>query len=164
MSTAQPLFLNFNAPSLSEMTMITLYCLIHNEPITNAFPIEIDENKTVGILKEMIKLKKAPRSGYTADRLVLWRVNIPDTTALKELVLKDNKEKGVQELIPMWKISKVFPKELSEDCTHIIVVPPVQESNYGMSHCFSPWQISEEVFSYSTTCLRMFYRCRKAKV
>ena len=39
---------------------ITLFCLVLGEPASNAFPVEIDKNKTIGDLKELIKEKKTP--------------------------------------------------------------------------------------------------------
>ena len=110
--------------------MVTIFCLVHGEPVANAFPIEIDENKTIGTLKELIKLKKVPEfNDIAADKLRLWSVNIPvnDTSALEELVLENNEEKGVQELLPVKKINKVFTEEPADEQIHVIVERPPRD-------------------------------------
>ena len=108
--------------------MITLFCLVQDESITNVFSVKIPPTDTVDDLKELIKKKKAPEfDTIAADKLKLWKVNINIDNAsavLKDLVLENNEEKGVQELIPVKKIFKVFPEEPDEEHIHIIVERP----------------------------------------
>ena len=91
--------------------MFTIFCLVHGEPATNAFPIEIDENKTVGTLKKLIKSEKENDfHDIDANKLRLWSISISinDTSVLEELVLKNNKDNGVHELLPTDDIADVF--------------------------------------------------------
>jgi len=114
--------------------MFTLSCLVHGEPVENAFTVDIERSKTISYLRELIKEKKAPRfNDVAADELTLWAVSIPDddTAALEELVLENNKERGVQKLLPLRKISKVFPGKPADEYIHIIVERPL-----GMLHAF----------------------------
>ncbi|KAG0350128.1 hypothetical protein BGX24_008247, partial [Mortierella sp. AD032] len=37
---------------------LSLFCLVHGEATSNAFPVEIESTKTIGDLKELIKTKK----------------------------------------------------------------------------------------------------------
>ena len=107
--------------------MFTIFCLVHGEPATNAFPIEIDENKTVGTLKKLIKSEKENDfHDIDANKLRLWSVSIPvnDTSALEELVLENDKNNGVQELLPVKKIKNIFPDEPADEHIHIIVERP----------------------------------------
>jgi hypothetical protein len=107
--------------------MITIFCLIHGEPATSAFPVKILESDTVGDLKKLIKSENIPRfDDIAAHELKLWSVSIPvdNTSVLENLVLENNKEKGVQELLPVKKISKIFPDEPAEEHIHIIVERP----------------------------------------
>ncbi|KAF9310238.1 hypothetical protein BG003_008776, partial [Podila horticola] len=56
----------------------TLFCLVDGEATSNAFPIEIMPTKTIGHLKDLIKVKK-PNDfrDIDANNLTLWRVTIP---------------------------------------------------------------------------------------
>jgi Crinkler effector protein N-terminal domain len=113
------------------MTDIIIFCLVHGEPIANAFPVEIPRDGTIGTLKKLIKTEKTPEfNDIAADKLKLWSVNIPidDTAALEELTalekLENNEEKGIQELLPVKKIRKIFPNEPTEEHIHIIIERP----------------------------------------
>jgi hypothetical protein len=128
--------------------MNTLFCLVHGEPASKAFSVKVQKNDTVDDLKKLIKREKHPRfEDIAADELNLWAVSVPvdDTTALKELALENNKDKGIQELHPVKKISKVFPDEPPDEHIHVIVVPPfitvearidtkLQQSTYSASY------------------------------
>ena len=133
--------------------MVTLFHLVHGEPVENAFPVDIDKSKTVGVLKKLIKKEKAPDfDSVVADKLILWFVSIPvdDTTMLEELVLENNKKKGVQKLLPLRKISKVFPGKPADEHIHIIVErPPCMLHMFPLSFfCFV-------IFGYCSTELTM---------
>jgi hypothetical protein len=126
-SLSLPILPSLLSSNLSEMATTTLFCLVHGESITNAFPVKIPQADTVGDLKELIKLKKAPEfDTIAADKLMLWKVNIPtdNATALKELVLENNKEKGIQELLPLDDIAEAIPTPLKRHI-HIIIECPL---------------------------------------
>ncbi|CAG8645535.1 5837_t:CDS:2, partial [Paraglomus occultum] len=56
---------------------VTLFCLVHGDPTERAFPVDIEQNKTVGHLRDKIKKKKRPEfDDIAADKLILWAVEI----------------------------------------------------------------------------------------
>src|SRR5215203_847924 len=114
------------------MTDITIICVIHHETADRAFPVRIAEKLLIGDLKESIKEKRPDIfANVPAALLVLWKVNIPINNAnavLKDLVLENNEEKGVQELLPVKKIGKIFPDEPAEEHIHIVVAPPASKA------------------------------------
>jgi hypothetical protein len=60
---------------------IKLFCLVQKE--TTPFPVVINRDETVGDLKDAIKAKKAPElDSWAADKLRLWKVEIPDDRRL----------------------------------------------------------------------------------
>jgi hypothetical protein len=133
--------------------MFTLFCLVHGDPVENAFAIDIERSKTISHLRELIKEKKAPEfDSVVADKLILWSVSISvdDTTMLEELVLENNKEKGVQKLLPLRKISKVFPSKPADEHIHIIVERPPR-----MLHVFPLSFVCFVIFGYCSTGLTM---------
>ncbi|PKY24038.1 hypothetical protein RhiirB3_438443 [Rhizophagus irregularis] len=74
---------------------------------TNTFPIDIDGSKLVGHLKKAIKMEKQiDFADVDADKLRLWKVEIPDDhdDQLRSLSLQ-NKD----EVLATKKISKYFP-------------------------------------------------------
>ena len=55
---------------------ITLFCIVQGT--STPFPVDIDSNLSVGHLKDAIKAKKPNDfAGIDADRLRLWKVEIP---------------------------------------------------------------------------------------
>src|SRR3982074_2541963 len=91
----------------------TLFCVVRGEPARCTFAVDIDKNKLVSHLKELIKEKTQPEfDAVAADELTLWKVNIPDDDdvkdTLEQLVLEDNEESGVQVLHPSWDIQDYF--------------------------------------------------------
>ena len=94
-------------------TKITLICLVQGESSEHAFSVHTQMNTLIGDLKKLIKVEK-PNDfrDMDADKLKLWKVNIPedDDDALKNLTLED-KAKGILGLRPTWKILKAFPEE-----------------------------------------------------
>ncbi|KAF9912555.1 hypothetical protein EC991_009979 [Linnemannia zychae] len=59
---------------------ISLFCLVDGKAPSNAFPVKMESTKTVGSLKERIKIKKTPKFGDIAvDELTLCRISIPIT-------------------------------------------------------------------------------------
>ena len=65
--------------------MITLFCLLDGEAFRNAFPIDINGEKSISHLKKLIQEEKMLRGVDAAD-LSVYRVSIPrgDEKALKK--------------------------------------------------------------------------------
>ena len=58
---------------------ITLLCLVKENTLANAFPVDIDKDQLVGHLKKVIKAEKQNDfAGIDADKLRLWKVPISD--------------------------------------------------------------------------------------
>jgi hypothetical protein len=56
---------------------VSFFCLVYREPFSRAFPVEINKETSIGVLKEVIKEKKKPEfDSFAADRLQLWKVDI----------------------------------------------------------------------------------------
>ncbi|KAG0315368.1 hypothetical protein BG000_005218, partial [Podila horticola] len=105
---------------------LSLFCLVDGEPTFNAFPVQIESNKTIGDLKKIIRAEKTIAfSDIDADQLTLWRVSVVITDDDEELpiLLKSLNEK--KKLGPATRISKVFAEELPEETIHIIVQRPL---------------------------------------
>ena len=114
---------------------ITLFCLVHGEPIANAFAVDIDENMSISHLKKLIKSEKAPEfDDIDANNLVLWKVNIheDDETTIQHLLLNNGKANGIELMRPTWKISKYFLGGLTEEHIHVIVERPARKCYFYM--------------------------------
>ena len=112
------------------MEKVILNCLVHGRPKIQGFSVEIEINKTVSDLREMIKeKKKIDFASVDADQLTLWRVSIPhdDKTdaVLHDLELKNSNKNGIRKLYPLYKIEQVFDEKLADLYIHVIVEPPV---------------------------------------
>ncbi|RHZ79302.1 hypothetical protein Glove_149g87 [Diversispora epigaea] len=121
------------------MSTIILSCLVVDENPSNAFPVEIGNNKLVGFLKEVIKEKKKNDfATFDADKLKLWKVDIPTEneneklTAVQNINVNIKDDLGGEELKPLSKISKHFPTEPPEEHIHIIVRRPDEKKEV---HC-----------------------------
>ncbi|CAB4410222.1 unnamed protein product [Rhizophagus irregularis] len=105
---------------------ITLCCLIHGNNISAAFPVKVDNDKTIGELKKIIKDENSNEFfGVDAKNLTLWKVEIPvnddDKEEIKQLILQDNQKTkllGIRYIEDYWTDSP--PKR----CIHVIVEPP----------------------------------------
>jgi hypothetical protein len=101
---------------------ITLLCLVKGNTLANAFPIHIDGNSLVGDLKEAIKAKKQNDfAGIDADRLKLWKKEIPDDqdNLLSNLTLNDG-----DELLATREIGDYWTEKPPKRNIHVIVEPP----------------------------------------
>jgi hypothetical protein len=109
---------------------ITLYCLIYGDNITAAFPVKVDNDKTIGELKKIIKDENTNEfSGVDAKDLTLWKVEIlendndnDDDNEIKQIILQDiekTKLLGIRYIEDYWTDSP--PKR----CIHVIVEPPI---------------------------------------
>ncbi|CAG8615287.1 1326_t:CDS:2 [Paraglomus occultum] len=91
-----------------------------NTPV-NAFSVKINRDEPISELKKVIKVEKQNDfANVDADKLKLWKVEIPDDhdSELANPPLDD-------ELLAMKKISKYFPVTPAEECIHVIVEPLV---------------------------------------
>src|SRR2546427_657998 len=78
--------------SLKNMSTFRLNCLVHGDTTERVFPVDIPSTKTIGNLKEMIKIKGNPDfDQFRADRLDIWKVDIP-SRSLENPILKALKE------------------------------------------------------------------------
>jgi hypothetical protein len=117
------------------MSNITLNCLVlgYIPPEECVFLINISAGKTVFDLKKIIKTEKTNDfANIDADKLKLWKVNIPLYTPNKKLnALRSDQNVDIKEvldgeiLFPVSKICKAFPKELSDEYIHVIIQRPV---------------------------------------
>ena len=84
---------------------ITLFCWILNVS-TAAFPVDVDDNRTVGHLKKAI-VKEKPRgfANVNADKLTLWKVS-----DFPPLSLKAHN---------CWKVSIAITRNLKNDVTQL---------------------------------------------
>ncbi|RHZ58297.1 hypothetical protein Glove_374g15 [Diversispora epigaea] len=113
------------------MSTIILSCLVAGENPSNAFEVEIAKSKSISFLKEVIKEKKKNDfATFDADKLKLWKVDIPTEneneklTAVQNINVNIKDDLGGEELKPLSKISKHFPTEPPEEHIHIIVRRP----------------------------------------
>ncbi|KAG9062435.1 hypothetical protein KI688_005350 [Linnemannia hyalina] len=106
---------------------LKLFCLVDGESTSNAFPLTIPSSETVGELRKLIKVEKAPEfDDIAADKLTLWSILIPDDRNNDERPILLDTTSGKTKLKATTKLSKVFTSELPDDTIHIIVQrPPV---------------------------------------
>src|SRR4051812_37340813 len=57
---------------------MAVFCLVHGQPLSKAFSVNVDNDQTVDDLKDrIVKSKKAPELNYVAtNQLSLWRVKV----------------------------------------------------------------------------------------
>ncbi|KAF9545618.1 hypothetical protein EC957_010703 [Mortierella hygrophila] len=103
---------------------LKLFCLVDGESTPNAFPLTIPSSETVGELRKLIKVEKAPEfDDIAADKLTLWSTLIPDRDNDEGPILLDATSEKTK-LKATTKLSKVFTSELPDDTIHIIVQRP----------------------------------------
>ncbi|KAF8920915.1 hypothetical protein BGZ58_004251, partial [Dissophora ornata] len=106
--------------------MLTLFCLISGELVSNAFSVKVNPTATVDELKKAIIAEKPNAFRHIdANDLVLWRATIPlDEDAGEDSVITLN---GLDEKTklgnPRTSLSKLFP-ESPDDTTYIIIEQP----------------------------------------
>jgi hypothetical protein len=113
------------------MTTFTLYCVVEGE--STSFPVEISADKSIGQLKDAIKLKSANEfRDVDAKQLTLWKVSIPATDD-EEIISLDNVSSGDKKKLGPARasLSSVFPQEPGDN-DYIIVQRP-QSGN--ATHC-----------------------------
>jgi hypothetical protein len=121
-------------------TTVTLLCLVHGNSSEHAFPVRIDKTLLVGDLtKEIKKEKENDFHNIDADKLILWKVNIPqiNTMAIQKLILKDDKGKGIEKLWSASKISKFFSNQPADEHIHVIVESPARTEGKHYVFCLT---------------------------
>jgi hypothetical protein len=101
---------------------VSLFCLVHGHPFSRAFPVKIDKEETIGVLKKVIKEENKPEfDSFAANHLQLWKVEIRygANDELKEFKPKDD-----EVLSPMEEIGEVFQGDPIRRHVHIIVEVP----------------------------------------
>ena len=102
--------------------MLLLHCYLLGDDPDQIFPVEIEETKTVGILKSLIKKEKAPQFNHiVASKLKIWRVDLPILNFLESL--EKIKLDDTNSLSPFDDVSEVF---LAPDRkrVHVIIQSP----------------------------------------
>ncbi|RIA79206.1 hypothetical protein C1645_110256 [Glomus cerebriforme] len=101
---------------------ITLLCLVKGNTTASAFPIDINKDQLVGHLKKVIKAEKQNDfAGIDADRLKLWKKEIPDDQddLLSNLILNDEPE-----LLATREIGDYWTEKPPKRNIHVLVSPP----------------------------------------
>ncbi|KAF9944722.1 hypothetical protein BGZ70_004397, partial [Mortierella alpina] len=102
----------------------TLFCLVEGETLSRAFSVKFLPDGNVDDLKELIKLRKAPRfDDLAADELNLWKVSIPIVADKHKMITLDTTDIK-DELDPRDDISAVFGGEPPKKSDIILVQRP----------------------------------------
>jgi hypothetical protein len=123
------LFLSLSLPAIT-MTTLTLFCLVDGQ--STSFPVEISSDKAVGQLKDAIKTKKPnDLRDVDADKLTLWRVDIPDEEKSftmnedkKNVESADGSKHSVEPLAPASKAIGRFFQQPAAEHIHVFVQRP----------------------------------------
>jgi hypothetical protein len=109
--------------------MVTLFCLVQDDSLQNAFEITIEKNKSVYALQNTIKeVNKHTFSKVDAKDLSLWKINIITTGKRKKETKPTLQKSNVVKMLSMKKISRYFPDNPLDEHIHIIV-------EYSSSKC-----------------------------
>jgi Crinkler effector protein N-terminal domain len=107
-------------------TIITLFCLVHGDPVERAFPVDISNDKSVGHLKNKIK-KEIPTAFNNIDAkdVTLWKVDIPnnDEDAIKQIVFKETVV--IKKMSPASEIGEYFENTPTKKCIHVVIECPL---------------------------------------
>ncbi|RHZ76439.1 hypothetical protein Glove_197g34 [Diversispora epigaea] len=128
---------------------ITLLCLVEGNTFEDAFPIKIDRDQLVGYLKEAIKAKKQIEfAGVDANKLMLWKVEIPDDREdqLKNLSLQDQ-----DKLLTTRDVEDYWTEKPPKKHIHIIVRLPLLSLEEALSCIPSPVTYSPKCTKSKTT-------------
>ncbi|KAF9993675.1 hypothetical protein BGZ80_008061 [Entomortierella chlamydospora] len=102
---------------------LKLYCIVEDD--SNAFPVNILSNESIGDLKKAIKTAKKPDlDNIAADNLTLWKANIPivkDTNYRK--VVDDVKKDRNNKMGPADFVNKHIPKVLPKMIQIVVELP-----------------------------------------
>lgn len=104
---------------------LSLFCLVDEEPTSNAFTLSMSATATVGGLKKVVKAEKAlDFEDVDANDLAVWRVSIPVTDDDDEVPISLSSFGEKNKLGPATRNSKVFSEDFPEETIHIIVQRP----------------------------------------
>ena len=101
---------------------ITLLCLVKGNTTTNAFSVKISRDEPISELKKAIKAEKQNDfAGVDADKLKLWKKEIPDDRIdlLSNLTLNDE-----DELLATREIGDYWTEKPPKRHIHVLVEPP----------------------------------------
>lgn len=132
--------MSFSTTGSTNYDTLALYCLVvddHREIacVNDIFPLFIEKNKSVGELKENIKVKEAPRLDHlAAHELIVWKLlsslSVDDENVFKmELKAlrfdRQNSDPKIEFLRPMDSLLRSFPDQPLHNHLHLIVqLPP----------------------------------------
>ncbi|KAG0053356.1 hypothetical protein BGZ83_001250 [Gryganskiella cystojenkinii] len=117
---------------------LTLFCVVDGESVSNAFDIAIESAKTVSDFKMAIKHEKAPRfDDIAADKLILWRVSIPEDkqSSVVTITALDDKTELDKSWIPL---SQLFRNDADYNTYTIVQRPPALKRNVEDGKVLSP--------------------------
>ncbi|CAG8754857.1 2955_t:CDS:1, partial [Funneliformis mosseae] len=101
---------------------IELFCLIQENTVAQAFPLKINQNESIGQLKEVIKVKKTSEFNFfTANQIRLWKIQIQGDSDKELTKLMLYKE---EQLLPTRKVSSYFSEKPLDEYIHIIIKLP----------------------------------------
>ncbi|KAG1895096.1 uncharacterized protein F5891DRAFT_984546 [Suillus fuscotomentosus] len=100
---------------------LKLNCIVFGDDPRHIFPVNVERTKTVGDLKNVIKVAKKPEFDHVAaNRLELWKVKINwNDIDLRNAILD-----GGVELHPLTELSDVFADGIERGCIHIVIQHP----------------------------------------
>jgi hypothetical protein len=102
---------------------ILIHCWVFGDDPRHVFPVRIEAHRTIGELKDVIKIKQDPQLRHVvAGTLTLRKISIPHAELvekLREIHVEDG-----EELESMLELSEVFPNSPREHL-HLIIHPPL---------------------------------------
>jgi hypothetical protein len=105
--------------------MVTFFCLLTGDPFQNSFPVDINNDQSIGHLKDLIKEKRqSVLGGVDAADLAIYNITIPrgDLSAL-EGAYSQIEQGEVTALDPLDTVSEVLCLPPTR-CANIIVKVP----------------------------------------
>ncbi|KAI1311546.1 hypothetical protein EDD11_003462, partial [Mortierella claussenii] len=103
---------------------LTLFCVISGGLASNAFPVQISSDETVGVLKNAIKANQTPAfDNIDANDLVVWCVTIPVDEDADDEIITAAKVNAKRLLKGTATLSRAF-NDLKKDTIHIIIERP----------------------------------------
>ncbi|KAG2045763.1 hypothetical protein BDR06DRAFT_1015318 [Suillus hirtellus] len=105
----------------SRLLHLKLNCIVFSDDPCHIFPVNVEQMKTVGDLKNVIKVAKKPEFDHVAtNRLELWKVKIDwNNIDLQNAII----DRGVK-LHLLTELSNVFANGIECGCIHIVVQHP----------------------------------------
>jgi Crinkler effector protein N-terminal domain len=99
-----------------------IFCVVVNE--TTPFAVKIQPDATVDALKDAIKIKKQPEfDGFAADRLTLFKINVPAANSDERLAAFATNLPPTQ-MDPLYGLNMYFSDTPPGHTTHILVQTP----------------------------------------